>query len=183
MSLAEAPEPWARPRTQQDRDTVYTADIDAEALRRSWAKVMTREAEFASFFYSHVFVSAPETRDMFPVSMSNQRDKFVTALGSWVAAIDRVDETLATIRQMGRDHRRFSVVPAHYDVVGASLLAGLQHFLRDEWNDGLAADWAAAYGVFAKLMVAAASSPRTSRLRGGRRRWSRSTGAPSTSAS
>ena len=60
------------------------------------------------------------------------------------------------IQQLGRDHRRFSVVAEHYNAVGASLLATLKHFLGASWNDQLASDWAAAYGVIAKVMVEAA---------------------------
>ncbi|MGH3506502.1 MAG: FAD-binding oxidoreductase, partial [Nocardioidaceae bacterium] len=55
-----------------------------------------------------------------------------------------------------RDHRRFSVVTAHYSAVGASLLATLKHFLGAAWTDELAADWSAAYGLIASTMVQAA---------------------------
>ena len=100
---------------------------------------------------------------MFPVSMATQRDRLVGALGRIVSRVDQLDEVVEFIQQLGRDHRRFEVVAAHYGAVGASLLATLKHFLGERWTDEVAADWAAAYGVIATVMVEAAeASERTS---------------------
>ena len=60
------------------------------------------------------------------------------------------------MEQLGRDHRRFSVVTEHYTAVGASLLATLKKFLGPSWTPDLADTWAQAYGLVAKVMVAAA---------------------------
>ena len=115
------------------------------------------------FFYSHLFLSHPELRSMFPVSMATQRDRLVGALGRIVSSVDQLDEVAAFIEQLGRDHRRFEVVAGHYEAVGASLLATLKHFLGERWTDEVAADWTEAYGVIASVMVAAAeASERTS---------------------
>ena len=63
---------------------------------------------------------------MFPIQMSGQRDKLVTALGAVVSNVDEIDKVLPLLEQLGRDHRRFSVVTEHYTAVGASLLATLK---------------------------------------------------------
>lgn len=112
--------------------------------------------EVPLFFYSHLFLSHPELREMFPISMSAQRDRLVSALGTIVSSVDKIDQVVGLIQQLGRDHRRFSVVAAHYDAVGASLLATLRQFLGASWTESLAADWAAAYGLVAKTMIEAA---------------------------
>lgn len=108
------------------------------------------------FFYSHLFLSHPELRKMFPIQMTGQRDKLVAALGQIVSNVDAMDDVTVFIQQLGRDHRRFSVVPQHYQAVGTSLLATLKNFLGDDWTERLAADWAAAYGLIARVMVEAA---------------------------
>lgn len=130
--------------------------MDPSALKDSWAIVAKSGDEVPLYFYSHLFLSHPELRDLFPISMAAQRDKLVGALGRIVSNVDAVGEVAPFIQQLGRDHRRFSVVARHYDAVGASLLATLQHFLGSGWTEGLAADWAAAYGLIAKVMVQAA---------------------------
>ena len=130
--------------------------MDAAALKDSWAVVSKSGDEVPMFFYSHLFVSHPELRSMFPVSMVAQRDRLVGALGRIVSNVDQLDDVVGFIEQLGRDHRRFSVVTAHYSAVGASLLATLKHFLGAAWTDELAANWSEAYGLIATTMVQAA---------------------------
>jgi NAD(P)H-flavin reductase len=93
---------------------------------------------------------------MFPIQMSGQRDKLVAALGAVVSNVDELDNVIPILEQLGRDHRRFAVVTAHYDAVGASLLATLKKFHGPLWTPELADTWAQAYGTVAKVMVAAA---------------------------
>ncbi|HLN77996.1 MAG TPA: globin domain-containing protein [Nocardioidaceae bacterium] len=130
--------------------------MNTDALKYSWEQVTKSGDEVPLYFYSHLFLSHPELRAMFPIAMSGQRDKLVGALGQIVSNVDQLDEVTAFIQALGRDHRRFSVVPEHYNAVGASLLATLKQFLGAAWTDELAADWAAAYGVIARVMVEAA---------------------------
>ena len=47
---------------------------------------------------------------MFPISMAAQRDKLVGALGRMASNVDTIDEVSPFIEQLGREHRRFSVV-------------------------------------------------------------------------
>ena len=130
--------------------------MDVQALKDTWAAVAASGDEVPHHFYSHLFLSHPETRDLFPVSMSSQRDKLVGALGRVVSNVDQLEEVVPYLQQLGRDHRRFDAVADHYPAVGASLLATLAHFLGPAWTPAVAADWAAAYGVVAKVMVEAA---------------------------
>jgi NAD(P)H-flavin reductase/hemoglobin-like flavoprotein len=130
--------------------------VNTEALKHSWEQAAKLGDEVPLYFYSHLFLSHPELREMFPISMSAQRDKLVSALGTVVSNVDQLDQATGLLQQLGRDHRRFSVVPEHYNAVGASLLATLKQFLGAAWTDELAGDWAAAYGVIARTMVEAA---------------------------
>lgn len=130
--------------------------MDVDALKRTWAEVAAAGDDAPLYFYSHLFVTHPELRDMFPVSMASQRDKLFRALGHIVSNVDRLDEVTGFIQQLGRDHRRFAVIPEHYSAVGASLLAALKQFLGSGWTEDVAADWSAAYGLIAKVMVVAA---------------------------
>jgi NAD(P)H-flavin reductase len=130
--------------------------MDTAALKSSWEQVAKHGDEVPLFFYSHLFLSHPELRTMFPISMAAQRDKLVGALGRIVSNVDELPDVVPFIQQLGRDHRRFSVVASHYGAVGSSLLATLKHFLAAAWTEELAADWAGAYGVIARVMVEAA---------------------------
>jgi NAD(P)H-flavin reductase/hemoglobin-like flavoprotein len=130
--------------------------VDTARLKQTWHEVTQHGDDVASYFYAHLFVTHPELRALFPLVMSAQRDRLVGALGRIVSSVDDLGSVVPFVEQLGRDHRRFSVVAEHYDAVGASLLWTLSHFLGERWTPEVAGDWAAAYGVVATTMVTAA---------------------------
>jgi NAD(P)H-flavin reductase/hemoglobin-like flavoprotein len=130
--------------------------VDTQALKGSWHLVAQSGDQVPLFFYSALFLMYPEARGLFPVSMATQRDRLVGALGHIVSNVDRVDELVPFLQQLGRDHRKFSVVAQHYPAVGQALLATLEHFLGDRWTPALARDWTEAYSLVAKVMTEAA---------------------------
>ena len=132
--------------------------IDTQRLQHNWSAVAAHGDQVPLFFYSTLFLTNPGVRDMFPVSMANQRDKLVAALGQVISRVDDLDSVVPTLQQLGRDHRRFEVVRDHYPAVGAALLATLEHFSGPDWTPQLAQDWAAAYGIVADVMAGAAES-------------------------
>src|SRR3954462_14304708 len=124
-------------------------------MRANFAKAAAAGDEAPLYFYSHLFLSHPETRRLFPVSMAHQRDRLFNALGDVVHYVDDLDALVPILQQLGRDHRKFGTVAEHYPAVGASLLATLQHF-DEGWTPELAQDWTAAYQLVAQVMVEAA---------------------------
>jgi hemoglobin-like flavoprotein len=132
--------------------------VDERRLKESFARAAAYGDQVALFFYSHLFLAHPETRAMFPVSMASQRDKLLNALGRIIADVSNHDDLVPFLQGLGRDHRKFGTLPAHYPAVGASLLATLAHFNGAEWNDDLARDWTEAYTVIAQVMSEAAAA-------------------------
>jgi NAD(P)H-flavin reductase len=131
--------------------------VDIPAMRANFAKAAATGDEAPLYFYSHLFLSHPETRQLFPVSMAHQRDRLFAALGDVVARVDDLDALVPILQQLGRDHRKFGTVAAHYPAVGGSLLATLEHF-DDQWTPELAKDWTEAYTLVAEVMIAAADA-------------------------
>jgi NAD(P)H-flavin reductase/hemoglobin-like flavoprotein len=131
--------------------------IEPDILRESWAKVTQYGEQVPLYFYSHLFLSHPEVRRMFPPSMAAQRDRLVGALGAVVANVDDLGAAIPFLQGLGRDHRKFDVAPAHYPAVGASLLATLEHFLGPAWTPQVAANWTEAYGIVSQVMIDAAA--------------------------
>ncbi|KAB1153775.1 oxidoreductase, partial [Micromonospora sp. AMSO12t] len=140
--------------------------MDVVALRQSWAQLSVAGPEAAKYFYATLFLIAPETRAMFPTNMQYQQDKLLAALGHIVTHVDDEREVTAFAQRLGADHRRFQgedrqgrPVPLaewHYIRVGQALLATLERFLGPRWTPQLHAEWAAAYELVARLMLAGA---------------------------
>jgi NAD(P)H-flavin reductase len=131
---------------------------DSQALRDSFALVGKSGDEVPRYFYSYLFLIAPQVRPMFPVSMGQQRDRLVAALGKIVADVDDPDRLVPFVQQLGRDHRRFQVVAQHYEAVGQALLATLAYFLGEAWTADLQRGWTEAYGLVARTMFQAAEA-------------------------
>ena len=132
--------------------------LDHDRLKKSWALVADHGDQVPLFFYSTLFLHNPHLRDMFPVSMADQRDKLVAALGNVISGVDQLDAVVPVLQQLGRDHRKFAVVRDHYPAVGHALVATLEHFSGPEWTPELAHDWVTAYGIVADVMIGAAEA-------------------------
>ena len=80
--------------------------MDTAALKDSWELVAKSGDEVPLYFYSHLFLSRPDLRPMFPIAMTGQRDKLVGALGRIVSNVDQLDDVTPFIQQLGRDLRQ-----------------------------------------------------------------------------
>lgn len=132
--------------------------MDPERLKTSFARVAAHGDEVAYFFYSHLFLGHPELRGMFPVSMTGQRDRLLSALGRIVAEAADTERLVPFLQGLGRDHRKFGTVAAHYPAVGESLLATLAYFSGRDWTPDLEREWTEAYTLIAKVMSEAATA-------------------------
>jgi NAD(P)H-flavin reductase/hemoglobin-like flavoprotein len=132
--------------------------LDIARLRESFARVAMHGDDVALFFYSDLFLRHPEMRDLFGVSMAALRGHLLDALATIVSDVEDSDRLTAFLQALGRDHRKFDTIPAHYEPVGASLLTTLAHFSGPDWTPELAADWQAAYDLAAKVMTEAAAA-------------------------
>jgi NAD(P)H-flavin reductase/hemoglobin-like flavoprotein len=132
--------------------------LDTARLKENFSYVAMHGDEVALFFYSDLFLRHPELREMFPVSMAAQRDRLVRAIGTIVSDVGHLDQLTPYLRELGRDHRKFGTLPAHYDPVRASLLATLAHFSGEGWTRDLAADWEEAYALVSRTMVESATA-------------------------
>src|SRR3954454_13271373 len=102
-------------------------------MRANFAKAAAAGDEAPLYFYSHLFLSHPETRALFPVSMAHQRDRLFHALGDVVKYVDDLDSLVAILQSLRRTTRTFGTAADPSPAVGPSLLATLEHF-DPGWN-------------------------------------------------
>ncbi|NUR30055.1 MAG: flavohemoprotein [Catenulispora sp.] len=127
-------------------------------LKESWALVEEDQDKLAGYFYARVFLGRPEVRDLFPVTMDVQRARLLGAIVNAVQAVDDPERFDEYLRSLGRDHRKYQVVPEQYEVVGAALLEALRIFGRDEWTPEYDQAWRDAYDVIARKMLSGAEA-------------------------
>lgn len=127
-------------------------------VRESWARIETRSDEVAQFFYGMLFTLNPASRELFPVNMEVVRSRLLRALVHLVQMIDRPDELMPFLRQLGRDHRKFGVVATQYESVGTALLASIKRHSGSAWTPSVERAWAEAYTIMARAMLDAAAA-------------------------
>ncbi|MGA9870072.1 MAG: globin domain-containing protein [Rhodococcus sp. (in: high G+C Gram-positive bacteria)] len=110
-------------------------------------------------FYAILFARQPDFRDLFPASMSAQRDKLVTAIAYAIDQLEDLDRLLPFLAQLGRDHRKYDIGPAHYAGVGDALVTALEQFAGAEiWTEEVDAAWREVIAVMAGTMMEAADT-------------------------
>jgi NAD(P)H-flavin reductase/hemoglobin-like flavoprotein len=134
------------------------AAIGVRLIRESYAQVAPRAEEATRFFYAMLFAIAPATRELFAANMEVQRSRFWRALVHIVQNVDRPDELVPFLDQLGRDHRKFGVLAQHYDAMGTALVTALKQYAGPAWTPQVEKAWRDAYGLIAKTMQEAADS-------------------------
>ncbi|MDQ3825057.1 MAG: FAD-binding oxidoreductase [Actinomycetota bacterium] len=110
------------------------------------------------FFYAMLFAIAPATRDLFAANMEVQRSRFWRALVHIVQHVDRPDELIPFLHQLGRDHRKFGIVAQHYGAMGTALVTALKHYAGPSWTPQVEKAWRDAYNLIARTMQEAAAA-------------------------
>src|SRR5699024_7098292 len=100
-----------------------------QLIHRTWRTAAPYAPEIAQSFYNMLFTLAPEARDFFPITMESRGERLIRSLVHIIQLVDRPDDLLPFLRQLGRNHRKFGVAAQHYEAVGTSLLAALRQQL------------------------------------------------------
>lgn len=111
-------------------------------------------------FYTQWFALDTSVRDLFPPEMSGQRLAFAQAMywlyGELVA--QRADEPVTFLAQLGRDHRKYGVLPAHYQTLRRALYSTLRTHLGSAWTDAVREAADQSLNLFVGVMSGAADS-------------------------
>jgi NAD(P)H-flavin reductase/hemoglobin-like flavoprotein len=142
------------------RVAVPGADETAELVRSTFAIVAPHMEELGRHFYATLFGRAPATRELFPVNMEVQRSRLLRALVHVVQRVDRPDELVPFLQQLGRDHRKFGVLAAHYEAVGTALMSAVGQFAGPAWTPRVEKAWWDAYRWVGSVMLTAAQADR-----------------------
>jgi NAD(P)H-flavin reductase/hemoglobin-like flavoprotein len=126
------------------------------SIRDTFRIVLAAGGEPASYFYGRLFASHPRLRAMFPPAMDEQRDRLLRALARIVDGLSSPEDLAEYLTQLGRDHRKYSVEPAMYDMVGEVLIATLRTFAGAAFTPGAEEAWRQAYQAASALMIRAA---------------------------
>lgn len=147
----------ARPRTTTADPDLAGLSPDAVRLRRTLAELEPHADEVVAHFYAVLFVTHPELRDLFPISMDAQRDRLFKALLTAARLLDDEDLLTQYLSNLGRGHRKYGTRPEHYPAVGEALMHTLAQYAVESWDEETEAAWVRAYTTFSQIMIDAAA--------------------------
>ena len=125
-------------------------------VQESFATIAPIADDAAALFYRRLFEIDPSLRSMFPGEMSEQRKKLMQMITAAVKGLDRLEQLVPVVRDLGRRHAGYGVKDEHYGTVGAALLWTLEKGLGAAFTPETKAAWAAVYGLLARTMQQAA---------------------------
>ena len=126
-------------------------------VQSTFAKVAPIADTAAAMFYTRLFELDPSLRVLFTADLTEQGRKLMQMIAVAVNGLDRLDELVPAVRQLGVRHARYGVQDQHYDTVAEALLWTLQRGLGSDFTPAVKDAWTAVYGVLAATMKEAAA--------------------------
>jgi hemoglobin-like flavoprotein len=128
-----------------------------ELVKTSWAQVVPIADTAAKLFYGKLFELDPSLKNLFKGDMAEQGRKLMRMVGTAVNGLDRLDQIVPAVKNLGVRHVAYGVQDVHYDTVGSALLWTLGQGLGDAFTPDVETAWATVYGLLADTMKSAAA--------------------------
>lgn len=126
----------------------------AMLIRDSFEQVKLAPQAIVMLFYGRLFDLDPSLRQLFKIDMKLQSKKLADTLGAVVDAAGQLDALIPTLRQLGRAHATYGVLPEHYDTVRQALLWALGQALQEDFDTETRAAWDGVLRFCSREMIA-----------------------------
>jgi hemoglobin-like flavoprotein len=122
-------------------------------VKETWQLVVPIADTAARLFYERLFEIDPTTRTLFKAErLAEQRRKLLQVLAAAVHGLDRLDDLVPVVEDLGRRHAGYGVTERHYQSVGNALLWTLEQGLGPAWTVEARAAWSEVYGLLSGVM-------------------------------
>lgn len=128
----------------------------ATLVRDSWNQLIPIAGQAAGLFYGKLFELDASLKLMFEGDMTEQGAKLMRMIGIAVDNLDRLDEVVPAVQELGVKHLGYGVKNSQYDTVGEALLWTLGQGLGDAFTKEVMVAWMDVYGLLANTMMDAA---------------------------
>jgi hemoglobin-like flavoprotein len=134
--------------------------LNVELLESSFLQIKVRETEFMTHFYTNLFADYPEVKPLFAnTHMEKQAKQLFKSLVLVVENLRHPDVLVNALKGLGTRHIQYGVLPAHYPMVGSTLLKTFSIYLDSAWTPTTEKAWSDAYTVVTELMLSGTDYP------------------------
>jgi hemoglobin-like flavoprotein len=133
-----------------------------DLVRASFARLAADADATATLFYAFLFDIDPDLRPLFKGDMARQRRLLMATAATVAAQLDRLDDILPAIRDLGRRHAACGIRDTDYDTAERALLLTLAQSLGPDFTIAVRDAWTSCYRMLTRAMQggAAAAPPR-----------------------
>lgn len=127
-----------------------------EQLRAEYAIARASGEQLASSFYARLFSQYPAVRPMFRHEPHVQERKLMESLDAVMAFLDKPDDQVPYLGQMGARHQAYGATPAHYEIVSNLLADSMIEVLGGRGRASARQDWYDAFRLISDQMLSGA---------------------------
>ena len=127
-------------------------------VRTTFDRIAPSADEVAAMFYRRLFELDPTLRPLFKGDLREQGRKLMQMLSVAVRGLNRLDELVPAVEQLGQGHVRYGVQDSHYESVAAALLWTLEQGLGSDFTPEVGDAWATVYHLLAGTMKGGAAT-------------------------
>lgn len=128
--------------------------LNVDLLEQSFALVAPRADDLVATFYENLFADYPDSRALFEhTDMTKQKQMLKGGLVLVVENLRKPDVLSNALKGLGARHVKYGALPAHYPLVGNSLLKTLEQYAGEAWTSEVKEAWVGAYGAITELML------------------------------
>jgi hemoglobin-like flavoprotein len=127
-------------------------------VRQSWQQFEPLAVASAAFFYEKLFELDPDARHLFArTDMEAQGRKVMHMFAEIVRSLDRPEQLVPEVADLGRRHVHYGVRDHQYGSVGTALLWTLERVLGPAFTPAVRDAWTEAYLLCAIILRRAAA--------------------------
>ena len=127
-------------------------------VQETFKAVLPIKDTAADLFYGRLFETDPSLETLFPGDLTEQKQKLMSTIATVVGSLNKLDDIVPVVQDLGIRHVAYGIKPAHYDTVGGALLWTLEQGLGEAFTPEVKEAWTQAYTILAETMKAAAAS-------------------------
>lgn len=128
-------------------------DKEIRVVKETWGQVSGDPDAAAALFYGRLFEVAPDVKPLFASDMKEQGRKLMQMIGVAVNNMDRIEQIVPALIELGERHDQYGTLPEHYPVVGAVLVETLERALGDAFTEEARSAWLRTYGALSGVMI------------------------------
>lgn len=131
-----------------------------QLVQSTWTRINSDQKRAADIFYSRLFELDPSIQYLFRGDLEAQKQRLMGMFNIAVRGLDKLDDMLPALRDLGARHSGYNVLPEHYDTMGKALVLMVSEILGEDASDEIEAAWASAYRHWASAMKAGSGKDR-----------------------